>query len=331
MVARPRAATWLARLVAVYLGFVLLVWAVLYVAADRWWVATLLLFGPRWLCGAPLLALVPVALATQRRLLVPLAVAGLVVTFPILGLQVPLKNPFRDAPRGDLRVMTYNVGGGTIGAEALRVLVERVEPDVVTLQECGAFEQRLPRLFPAWNIRTNQGTCFLSRFPIVRSFERDRHDIWAMNGSGCIDRYEVETPRGIVSVQNVHLATVRGGLTEVIRRLWRGAPALRANIEQRAHESRVARSWAEQASVPSLVAGDFNIPVDSAVYRASWSGFTNAFSDAGFGFGTTKDTRWFGIRIDHVLASDAWECLGARSETPIGGDHRPVVVDLRLR
>src|ERR1041385_2869094 len=50
---------------------------------DRWWPATLVLFGPRWLTALPLLALVPVALVVARRALVPLVVSAVLVVGPI--------------------------------------------------------------------------------------------------------------------------------------------------------------------------------------------------------------------------------------------------------
>jgi hypothetical protein len=41
-------------------------------AGDRWWTASMLLFGPRWLLSLPLFLLVPAAAVFNRRLLLPL-------------------------------------------------------------------------------------------------------------------------------------------------------------------------------------------------------------------------------------------------------------------
>jgi endonuclease/exonuclease/phosphatase (EEP) superfamily protein YafD len=76
--------------------------------------------------------------------------------------------------------------------------------------------------------------------------------------------------------------------------------------------------------------GDFNLPVESAIYRANWAGFTNAFSQQGLGFGYTKHTRWHGIRIDHVLARSGWDIERAWVGPSAGGDHLPVIVELHL-
>ena len=103
---------------------------------------------------------------------------------------------------------------------------------------------------------------------------------------------------------------------------------MESNIDQREIESTLARAFANQTSGPLIVAGDFNMPVESAIYRAHWHEFTNAFSCAGWGFGATKATRWHGIRIDHVLLGPGWSCAGAQVGADLGLDHRPMVVDL---
>jgi endonuclease/exonuclease/phosphatase (EEP) superfamily protein YafD len=131
---------------------------------------------------------------------------------------------------------------------------------------------------------------------------------------------------------NVHLATVRDGLSAVMRlRPWKGADQLVANMRQRDFESSLARTFAERARGPLLITGDFNMPIESAVYQRHWSSFTNAFSVAGLGTGHTKATRWHGIRIDHVLLGPGWECLDARVGRHLGGDHRPMIADIYLR
>src|SRR5262245_26959599 len=160
---------------------------------------------------------------------------------------------------------------------------------------------------------------------------RDPKDVWEMGGSGVIVRYEIQAPWGVVNIVNVHLETVREGLAEVMHRAWRGAPALVANIRQRDFESGLARAWTERGSPPLVVMGDFNMPIESAIYQRHWSSFTNACSEAGFGFGAARAPFWHGIRIDHVLLGSGWECLRAKVGRDLGGDHRPMVVDLKWR
>ena len=71
-------------------------------------------------------------------------------------------------------------------------------------------------------------------------------------------------------------------------------------------------------------------PVDSAIYRRDWPRFQNAFSQAGWGLWGSKMTRWFCVRIDHVLASNDWRVVRAWLGPRIHSDHRPLIADLRL-
>jgi endonuclease/exonuclease/phosphatase (EEP) superfamily protein YafD len=69
----------------------------------------------------------------------------------------------------------------------------------------------------------------------------------------------------------------------------------------------------ERLGQGGLVAGDFNMPAESAIFRECWANRTDAFRAAGWGFGHTKFSRWWGTRIDHILAGPPWAvtCLDA--------------------
>lgn len=326
---------WLRLLAAGYLLGALGAWALLYFGGDRWWLATVLLFGPRWVLALPLLWLLPLGLIADRRILPWLALAAVVVAWPVMGLSITLTKPAAGAAR-DLRLLTYNIGSeyGAPAPELADVwrLVRIAQPDVVTLQECTISADELVVMFPGYHANGNASTCFLSRFPIVAVDARDRQDVQAMRGSGIIDRFEIATPKGIVSVLNLHLETVRKGLERVVARSDGATSAMRYSVAERRVESQLAREWATRARVPQLIAGDFNIPADSAIFRSYWGDFTDAYSRCGMGYGYTKMTKWFGIRIDHVLFDSRWECLEVTVDKSMpAGDHRPLIVDLRMR
>ena len=89
-----------------------------------------------------------------------------------------------------------------------------------------------------------------------------------------------------------------------------------------------ASQWVRESPHPVLVAGDFNLPVDSRIYGEAWSGFLNAFSTAGLGVGHSKYTRWIGVRIDHILTSPEWYVEACRVGPAVGSDHLPLLADL---
>lgn len=321
-----------------YLAAVAGAWIALRELGDRWWPATLLLFGPRWALGLPLLALVPLALSTRRGALIPLAAAAAIVVGPIMDLS--LGGLLLAAPRrGDLRVATFNAEGRRAEALGVPAFVDDVRPDVLVIQECGDRTEHLARGFPGWAVHGDLGMCVISRHPIRTIEARDRADAWARGGNGAVDRYAVDVPapggasggkRALrrVTVVNVHLETAREAIEALLRGAWRAAGEHDANVAQRAWESEIARQWARGGEGAVVVAGDFNMPVESAIYRRTWGDLENAFSSAGLGFGATKRTRWFGTRIDHVLAGPGLRAAGAWVGPDLGSDHRPMIADL---
>jgi endonuclease/exonuclease/phosphatase (EEP) superfamily protein YafD len=76
-----------------------------------------------------------------------------------------------------------------------------------------------------------------------------------------------------------------------------------------------------------VIAGDFNLPVESAIYRQHWGRFRNAFSETGFGAGFTKHTRLFGVRIDHILSSKDVDPVRSFVGKDVGSDHVPLIAD----
>lgn len=322
--------------VIAYVAMVLVVWALLRFYADLWWPATLLLFGPRWICALPLVVLAPLAALRDRRLLAPLAIAAIVLLFPILGLHVALPHGSAPAPAEPtttpprrLRLMTYNVGEDTSnGADLFRIMAE-VSPDIVAIQECNAIGRVATRQpGEKYNINAHGDVCLLSRSPIERTAVEDPEAIRAIGGTGSIVRYTVHLPGGDVHLVNVHLATVREGLTAVMQRGLGGVTTLKENMVTRWSMSAIARSFVDATPAPVLIAGDFNLPSDSAIYRRDWAAFPSAFEEAGSGFGTSKKTRWFGVRIDHILLGAGWTCERAFIGPHLKGDHRPLVADL---
>jgi endonuclease/exonuclease/phosphatase (EEP) superfamily protein YafD len=318
----------------VWLALVVVAWGLLRLAGDRWWPATLLTFGPRWVILLPLLILVPSALLFRRRALVPVAMAAILGAGPFMGLCLSWPGLAGAVPQEKVpivRIVSYNAGEGGTSVDRVCDFISQARPDVIVFAEWkNAREELLPRLGRNWHAAENQTTALFSRFPIrqVEKLGPDRcRKPWRAPALRC----ELETPFGPIWVVGLHLDTPREGLDAVRKSFWRAGPEMELMAADRRHESELASELAHAAPGPVIIAGDFNMPVDSAIYRQYWSSWQNAFSTAGLGYGQTKFTRAFGARIDHVLANQKWQVLSARVGANMGGDHRPLQVDLQLR
>jgi endonuclease/exonuclease/phosphatase (EEP) superfamily protein YafD len=286
-----------------------------------------LLFGPRWVWGAPLCLLFPLALGLRARALRPLSLALVLVVGPLMGLCLPWRGllPASGGGRRPLRIVSCNIKWRSRAPRALADVISGAAPDVVALQGWTSRYDPLALLpDPGWHVSVSGELCLASRYPIrdasVLGGER-------MKGGGQVGRYILETPDGPIVFFNLHIISPRDGLYAARYDPFGALPELRKSITLRQEESRVASTWVAEAPGPVLVAGDFNMPPESAVYRADWSRYTDAFGTAGFGIGYTWFSRYHGLRIDHILAGRDWRCLDCRVGPDVGSDHRPLIAE----
>jgi vancomycin resistance protein VanJ len=310
-----------------YLLSVVILTFALWNGGDTSRTGTLLLFSPRWPLGIPLLALVVISLLVARRLLwINLITAGIVV-LPWMGYCCGVESWSREPEMAmRIRVLTCNVQGNA-SDERIQQVVAGFSPDVVMLQECPS--PLAKKIFDeAWHLHREDQLCIASRFAIVKcsSISRETYGGW---GTVAL-RVMIAVGDREVQCVNVHLSTPRPGLEAIRDKGIHGLTDLDASTAQRRLESHGVAASAESER-PSVIAGDFNTPVESAIYQRDWGRYSNAFSCAGWGLGHTKFTRWHGVRIDHVLATSAWTVRRCVVGPDVGSDHRPVIADLEMR
>jgi vancomycin resistance protein VanJ len=309
----------------VTLAVMLIAWAALR-AGDQWPPSALLLFGPRWvlaLLAAPVLL---AALAFRRRALWPVVPALLIAAGPIAGFCVPWERLGSDPPAGPrVRVLTCNMHFAKTAPRPLDQLVLEAGPDVVAIQEWRDSAQSEVLAGSEWRTDRAPGLFLASRFPIRRA---ERLGESSTGEHGSVMRYELDTPAGGLTVFNLHLATPRKGLGASAGFDQEGLNEIRANSELRLRQSEFVAAQAGQVTGPVVLLGDFNTPPESVLFRRVWSGYANAFSDAGWGWGYTFHTRRTAVRIDHILVGGGGRAAGCWVGPDVGSPHRPVLADL---
>jgi endonuclease/exonuclease/phosphatase family metal-dependent hydrolase len=295
--------------------------------ADQWWPATLLLFSPRLAFALPLPLLAPVALLFRRpALLLPLALAGLLVAGPLAGGVVPWRQLAAAPPdEPPFRVLTCNMHYGRFGPAALEHLVAQTDPDVVALQEWPRQSDSALLTGPGWHAHRTHGLFLASRHPILRA------DILGNDSNskdGRVGRYELDTPGGVVVVFSLHLASPREGVYATIHQTEGGAAPVEDNADLRWRQSRSVAEAARKERTPVVLLGDFNTPAESSIFRTVWGDYTDAFAAAGWGWGYTFHGGRTWVRIDHVLAGPGWRCTRCWVAGGIGSPHFPVLADL---
>ncbi len=346
-------------LMLLYLLVLVALWLCTHFDAGNSWWLSLWLFSPRWVLGLPWLLLVPLTWWLQPSLAKWYALHLLILVIPLGGLCLPAlawkgqsvsleqtRQPLR------LRLLTCNMGEGPIDNRRIVDLIQQQNSDVVCLQEANpAIVEELQALLP-WNFKYESGLVIGSPHPIgdVTVLARYGPAYWnvAVGIAADITLTATETIAnqppltadrnsgknsiaGKVRVASIHFATFRPAFEKArnfdasakveyfhVAKLYRGLAA----------ETQAAL---QTSTLPLVCGGDFNVPVESAFYKNYWSGYQNALSQVGFGWCYTKYTRWHGVRIDHVLTDSQWTIDAAHVGPDLGGDHRPVLVEMSLR
>ncbi|MES2124551.1 MAG: endonuclease/exonuclease/phosphatase family protein [Gemmatimonadota bacterium] len=328
---------WSRRLAWLALGTLAALYLITCQLGDRIWWALPFLYGPRWFLSLPLLGMVPWLVVAPRRALLPSVAGACIVVFGLLDFHSGIRR-LAAGSGVPFRVLELNVGAGSGGAtpaEAVVAELGRWDPDVVVVAECGngSIRKALSTL-PHYQFRVSETSlCLLSRNEILEWSERDPMDIWKEGGAGAIVRAVVTTPAGPLRIGLVHLETPRDALDNFpdLSSIPSLGNTTRANTRQRDEESRDARAWIlDGPSMPTVVAGDFNLPVESAIFRRYWGELRDAWNWGGIGTGHTKSTRWWGARIDHVLTTPDIRPRRASIGRDVGSDHLPLIADLLL-
>jgi endonuclease/exonuclease/phosphatase (EEP) superfamily protein YafD len=311
---------------------------------ERWWLTGAALYLPRLAFALPLpfVVLAIVGYRMRSLILAPIAAAALLL-FPLMGLVLPRPRPAGDG--ATMRVLSLNANSGYSGVAAIVGAIDHYSPDLLLMQEitAGPNDPLIEAL--ASRYRTVNGTgqfIVASRFPLSSIHEPDRffHDLeWH---SPRFMRYVGETPLGTLVIYNVHPVSPRQGLYRIrgagLRneiasgRLFEGVagPDVQANSELRKSELDVLLQSAGAETLPTLIAGDTNLPGLSPLLGEFDRRYRDGFQEAGWGFGYTFPAKRPWMRIDRMFANAA-QLRFAHFEVGCAGasDHLCVVADLQ--
>jgi vancomycin resistance protein VanJ len=316
-----------------YAAALLVVWALTTQVGEAWWVSTAMIYVPRLGYGLPLVPLAMMAAFVERRLLLAHAACLLFLLGPCMGWHASGRGETAPAGTVPIRVLTYNVGGGESSTAALLRTVAETAPDVVVAQE----SSDLGHLFPGWSTHSVGELFVATRLQLagVETRPMEPSAPWRV-----VLRCRLIGPRGPFNLFVLHLFTPRRALEELKGHRWhliqwRNLPSARGalveNAERRSRQSAGATAWIATTPGPRIVAGDFNLPVDSPTFRTYWGAYRDAFSAAGSGYGFTFPAPYPWTRIDHILVTPEWGVARVWVAPGSHRDHLPVIADLWLR
>jgi endonuclease/exonuclease/phosphatase (EEP) superfamily protein YafD len=333
--------------VCVAYAVAVVVWQVLRLAfGDRWW----------WLAAAnvlslylflPLVALIPLALLSRRRVAIVAAIVPLVIFLVLYGgLYLPRIAPARANGSTALKVMTLNVLYTNDDGAAVERLVEAESPDVICLQEltpriAADLESRLSDEYPYRVLRHREGVLGLgvfSRYPLqdqglIPDPIKEVTGWWEHSAQVVAVKFEGVS----VWLLNIHALSPEW---PTLSRQWPGL--FEYNFWLRELEIEAWLDWIAQHEGPVIVAGDFNVTDQNKAHQLMSAQLQDAYRQVGWGLGHTAPASPAGLdqvpspsrlfRIDYVWHSDHWQALDARVGDWDGqSDHLPVLATLILR
>lgn len=323
-------AAWLA------LAVTILALALMYLAGDLWWPATMLLYGPRWMLLLPIIPLLPLALWRRPRLLIPLVISLGIVLGPFMGFRWSF-GPHGNPQGNVLRVLSCNIGKKDVDIAKLSRIIRNLDVDIVCLQECPRdLKLDLPS---GWHELQPGAISIFSKYPI--------HQLKNVTGMHLPDTWPrnsllpsiIESPFGNIAFNGIHLPTARFGILNMLDRRMGINPfktdALLNASQKRWNASKLTREVINTQQLPSIIAGDFNMPVESCIYQSYWGDLDNAIDSTGKGYNWTSSERLHGIsvhiRVDHIIMNNEVRPITSQVLESVGSDHLPVVADILIQ
>jgi endonuclease/exonuclease/phosphatase family metal-dependent hydrolase len=282
-----------------------------------------ILFIPRWLVFSPLILTVIINHRLIKPQLIFISVTSILLIFFYLNFSISLPQISTNKSGHSIRVMSFNMSGGSFDSRKLNIQIEFNQPDIMVFQESS--HSKLKKTLPKnWFLNCQQSQCVASKTKSkITDFQTRRiFDGWGTFAA----LFELTIAGQTVYILNVHLETPRKAY-ENIRYGQFNLSLMKKIYEQRYLEATLAKSLAVSYS-PLIIAGDFNMTSDSWIYNYSFGEYSNAFNDKGLGFGDTKHTTLLGVKIDHILIDQDFSVVNSWVDIDTGSDHRPLFADI---
>jgi endonuclease/exonuclease/phosphatase family metal-dependent hydrolase len=274
----------------------------------------------------------------------------------------------QEKAEGDIRVMTWNimsfygftpgVGEREKNADRIFEVIQKMNPDVICLQEYGQFEDPklgrsylaqmskmgykynvLSRDYNRVNYSYSSGLAIFSKHKII-----NKERVPYRSSSESLLLADIAVGTDTVSLFTTHLQSYRFSaeeLAQVEKIKDTEKPGLRQSRNliskmQRAFRNRGAQvdqalPVIEKSRYPQIVCLDMNDVPTSYAYWKMRGNRKDAFLEKGFGIGRTYMSILPTLRIDYIFSNPSFMVTQMKMANHPYSDHLPVIADLRLQ
>ncbi|TNJ46115.1 endonuclease/exonuclease/phosphatase family protein [Tamlana fucoidanivorans] len=211
--------------------------------------------------------------------------------------------------------------------------IKQESPDILSIQEyhphekvdLSFFKYKYEKLSGK---KTKYGQAIFSQFPIINS-----GSIEFPNTANNAIFADIVTNSDTLRVYNIHLeslkidAKMENLKKEDSERLFN---RISSSFKMQQTQTELFLKHKASCHYKMIICGDFNNTAFSYVYRKIKGDLNDTFKEAGNGFGRSYDFKFFPVRIDFVLADEAFAVNGFKSYNEHFSDHYPIMATLNL-
>ena len=245
-----------------------------------------------------------------------------------------------DGPN-NFKVMNYNVRlfnlfewiPNTSVETKIVELVKNEKPDILSIQDYHPLKNSQLSFFKykyeyLSGKKIKHGQAIFSQFPIINS-----GSVGFPNSSNNAIFADVVKGKDTIRIYNVHLESLR--INTQIDSLKKEKSELIFNrvsktFKMQQSQTELLLAHKAKSHYKTIICGDFNNTAFSYVYRQISKDLNDSYKEAGYGFGRTYDFKFFPIRIDFILADEAFTVNGFKSFNERYSDHYPIMSTLSL-
>jgi len=270
-----------------------------------------------------------------------LSLVVLLIGYIYYGSLYKFSSPKNIESPNNMTIMNYNVRMFNLykwipktGIDAkIMDFVKKESPDILSVQE---YHPNPNRDFSIYKYKyenlsgkkLKSGQVIFSKFPIINSGsiefpETSNNAIYAdiVKGKDTIRVYNVH-------LESMHINTNVDSLKkEKSERLFK---RIGKTFEMQQSQTELFLEHKENCRYKMILCGDFNNTAFSYVYRKIKNDLNDTFKEAGSGFGRTYDFKFFPIRIDFIMADEAFSVNGFKAYNVHYSDHYPIMTTLSL-
>jgi endonuclease/exonuclease/phosphatase family metal-dependent hydrolase len=250
----------------------------------------------------------------------------------------------------DFTVMSYNVRLFNLFdwindkdiPQNIRTFINDQNPDIVCIQEYSNSAKVNLRVYKYKFIlmlgkKIKTGQAIFSKFPIV-----DSGNIEFPNSNNNAVFADIKKGKDTIRVYNIHLQSIKispdvndinEGKTDINQqKSFQIFKQISQAFKAQQVQAEMIMNHKKDCNYPILICGDMNNSAFSYVYRSIRGKLNDSFEEAGKGFGSTYNFKYYPARIDYIFADKRIEVKSFTNFSDFkNSDHFPIMTRLEMK